>query len=524
VRLRGLKLTQKLVIPFVLILVGAIGLLGTVSIRSSRGAMIQLLEKRAEILANTLSATVPDQQALDEAKKADADVAYAHMVNPEGKALVSTEPDLKNQTLLRNDFEREMAKVHEFVRRSVPGATALFEVAAPIKFQTEQVGVIRIGMSTRQAEAMARNNALMIGGLGLFALIVGIAIYVFVAGRIARPLLEVVNQAERAAAGDLTVRVGVTSEDELGQMGSALNRMLASFHDLMTRVQQATVQTASVSRQLAAGSEQLSGGSGEQASSLEETAASLQEMSASITQNAENSRQMEAMALKGAKDAEESGQAVKETLTAMQAIAEKISIVEDIAYQTNLLALNAAIEAARAGEHGKGFAVVATEVRKLAERSQTAAKEIGGLSGTSVKVAERAGTALAELVPAIKKTAELVQEVAAASREQAAGVTQVNKAITQVDQATQRSASAAEELSSTSEEMAAQAQALQQLMAFFQIRGGAEVSPAPATQVAPAPAPTRLLPLPVAASPAHAGGNGPAVHAGAPDDRDFTRF
>jgi methyl-accepting chemotaxis protein len=252
-------------------------------------------------------------------------------------------------------------------------------------------------------------------------------------------------------------------------------------------------------------------------------------MSASITQNAENSRQMEQMALKGVKDAEESGKAVKETLAAMQVIAEKISIVEDIAYQTNLLALNAAIEAARAGEHGRGFAVVATEVRKLAERSQTAAKEIGGLSGTSVKVAERAGAALAELVPAIKKTAELVQEVAAASREQAAGVTQVNKAITQVDQVTQRNASAAEELSSTAEEMASQTEALQQLMAFFRVAAEAP----PVARVGgggpPAPTPSRaevppLPPVPATAPPGGARGNGAPGGARVPDDGEFTRF
>src|SRR5678815_4121260 len=148
----------------------------------------------------------------------------------------------------------------------------------------------------------------------------------------------------------------------------------------------------------------------------------LEEMSASITQNAENSRQTEQMAVKGAKDAEESGRAVQETVDAMKAIAEKISIIQEIAYQTNLLALNAAIEAARAGEHGKGFAVVATEVRKLAEKSQSASQEISGLASSSVKVAERSGELLAAMVPTIKKTAELVQEVAAASSEQSSGV------------------------------------------------------------------------------------------------------
>jgi methyl-accepting chemotaxis protein len=301
-----------------------------------------------------------------------------------------------------------------------------------------------------------------------------------------RTVTSVVAQAERAASGDLTARVAGGGRDELGQMAGALNRMLASFHGLMTRVQQATHQTASVSRQLAAGSEQLSSGAGEQASSLEESSATLQQMGASITQNAENSRQMESMALQGAQDAETSGRAVKETVAAMRSIAEKISIVEEIAYQTNLLALNAAIEAARAGDHGRGFAVVAAEVRKLAERSQTAAKEIGGLTGTSVKVAERAGEALTALVPAIRKTAELVQEVAVASRDQAAGVNRMNEAMGRVDQVTQRVASAAEELSSTAGELASQAEALQQLIAFFRVG-----EPAPPRPDGPADGPAR---------------------------------
>ena len=176
---------------------------------------------------------------------------------------------------------------------------------------------------------------------------------------------------------------------------------------------------------------------------------------------------MEQTALKGAHDVEESSKAVTESLDAMKTIAQKISIIEEIAYQTNLLALNAAIEAARAGEHGKGFAVVATEVRKLAERSQNAAQEINALTASSVRVAERSGELLTELVPAIHKTAELVQDVASASKEQAAGVAQVNRAMIQVDQVTQRNASAAEELSSTAEEMASQADSLQQLMALF---------------------------------------------------------
>ena len=163
---------------------------------------------------------------------------------------------------------------------------------------------------------------------------------------------------------------------------------------------------------------------------------------------------------------------MKQTVEAMKSITERIEIINEIAYQTNLLALNAAIEAARAGEHGKGFAVVATEVRKLAERSQTAAKEISALATNSVGVAERSGKLLEELVPSIKKTADLVQEVSSASREQSSGVSQINKAMSQVDLVTQRNAASAEELSSTAEELASQAEALLQLMDFFKTSAG----------------------------------------------------
>ena len=329
------------------------------------------------------------------------------------------------------------------------------------------------------------------------AVLLGVFVSIAITRSITTPLATAVGAAERISRGDLRELIEVESTDELGKLQTAMRAMVEKLAQVIGEVRGGADALAGASAQVSATAQTLSQGTGEQAASVEETTSSLEEMSASITQNAENSRQTESMAKEGARNAEESGKSVVETVGAMKSIAEKISIIEEIAYQTNLLALNAAIEAARAGEHGKGFAVVATEVRKLAERSQRAAKEIGALAGSSVKVAERSGQLIVELVPAIRKTADLVQEVAAASAEQSAGVSQVSKAMGTVDQVTQRNASAAEELSSTAEEMSSQAESLQQLMAFFAVANQAVVTRPHLPQHAAAP--HGPAPLPAAA-------------------------
>jgi methyl-accepting chemotaxis protein len=325
---------------------------------------------------------------------------------------------------------------------------------------------------------------------------------------ITAPVGEAVESARTIASGDLRGAREATGADELADLQRAMRDMTLRLGHVIGEVRTGAEALTAASTQVSATAQSLSQGTGEQAASVEETTSSLEEMNASITQNAENSRQTEQMATVGARNAEESGRAVQETVKAMKAIAERISIIEEIAYQTNLLALNAAIEAARAGDHGKGFAVVAAEVRKLAERSQKAAAEISSLATSSVEVAERSGKLIGDLVPAIRKTADLVQEVAAASQEQSAGVGQVSTAMGVVDQVTQRNASAAEELSSTAEEMASQAESLQQLMAFFQVPTLPQPGRAEATRrPTPDPAARRL-------AAAGATGGGAGVHGG----------
>jgi methyl-accepting chemotaxis protein len=356
----------------------------------------------------------------------------------------------------------KVTAVKEEIHRMEAAATDLSEKHRKIMADKEET-----------ITAFARQTALVMFSVVLVTFIVATFVTLMVSRGITRPVKAMADHLGEMAqgGGDLTRRIEIVSHDEIGQMANSFNSFVKKLEEIISEVRLGSDGIASAAAQVAASAASLSQGTSEQAASIEETTSSLEQMSASITQNAENSRQMEQMAVKGARDSEESGGAVRESVTAMKQIAEKISIIEEIAYQTNLLALNAAIEAARAGEHGRGFAVVATEVRKLAERSQTAAQEIGGLAGNSVGVAERSGELLKELVPAIKKTAELVQEVSASSREQSSGVTQINKAMAAVDTVTQRNASSAEELSSTAEELAAQSEALQQLMAFFRVAG-----------------------------------------------------
>jgi methyl-accepting chemotaxis protein len=318
-------------------------------------------------------------------------------------------------------------------------------------------------------DAQATRNTMqwLMGIVTALGLALGVTFGIMISRSIIEPLREAVDVAERMSAGDLTMDLQVTGTDEASKLLAAMKTMVEQLRQVVGDIQAIADNVASGSQQSSASSQQLSQGATEQAAAAEEVSSSIEQMTANIRQNADNAQQTERIAVKTAGDAESGGEAVTKTVAAMRDIASRISIIEEIARQTNLLALNAAIEAARAGEHGKGFAVVAAEVRKLAERSQKAAGEITALSTTSVDVAEAAGEMLARIIPDIQKTAELVQEISAASAEQDRGAEQISKAIVQLDQVIQQNASASEEMASTSEELSSQATQLQEAMAYF---------------------------------------------------------
>ena len=312
---------------------------------------------------------------------------------------------------------------------------------------------------------------------------IGLLIAFVVTRAVTRPIGDIMGGIKEMAAGNLTVQVPVQSQDEIGQIATSVNTLAQTLHDSLVEVTRASEQVAGAAQQLSSASEELSTGAQQQASSLEETAASLEEISETIKQNAESAQQASQLAVSSVDVAERGRQVVTTAVGAMneinqssRKIADIITVIDEIAFQTNLLALNAAVEAARAGEQGRGFAVVAAEVRNLAQRSATAAKEIKGLIHDSTQKVQdgstlvtKSGQSLEEIVGSVKRVTDIVGEITAASREQANGIDQVNKAVSQMDQVVQTNSAQTEEMSSTAQGLTQQAEQLQMLVSRFKL-------------------------------------------------------
>lgn len=389
-----------------------------------------------------------DKKTIEEIKQAGTSILFQKVDTEGSRAAIAGQSDLK----IIKDY-RGISVLSAFAPLDIDGL--------------EWVIMAEIDEAEAFAPIVVLRNTMLI--TALIVLAIALFISILVATTMARPIIKLAEALGLVSQGDLTIQIDSRSDDEIGNATSSMNAMITKLKEVIGGVTAAAGQITSASTEMNESSQQMSQGSSEQASSAEQVSSSMEEMASNIQQNNDNSRQTEKIATKAAEDISESNESVKTTVEKMKTIANKISIIGEISRQTNLLALNAAVEAARAGEHGKGFAVVAAEVRKLAERSQQAASEIDELSINSVDVAETSGNMLTGIVPDIKKTADLVQEITASNIEMSNGAEQINSAIQQLNTVTQQNAASAEEIAATSEELNSQAENLVGMIGFFNI-------------------------------------------------------
>ncbi|MBF0152177.1 MAG: CZB domain-containing protein [Magnetococcales bacterium] len=514
----GLKISHKLVLGFFSVLV-VFGVGFGLIYQNISGIEVRAAELRDQRLPMVVLAD-DTVLATSEVQETLTDVAASHNKEGFGDAQKSAERFHGNLSKMRelsksggdnelirqlDDAEKAFTSFHQagermaaiYVKDGLEAGNVVMpsfdDASKKIK---ENVSTLRKGQS-EQAKVRLDNlldtihsieNTML---LALFlGVLLGTGIALLITRQISRGIDQGVKIATCLAEGDLNQSAEVTSRDEIGAMLTANNHMVDKLSKIVGLVRNAGDSLALTGQEISTTASHLADQATQQAAAIEQTSSAMEQMISNIQQNAENAQTTEKIAHSAAKEAVEGGEAVSKAVSAMREIAGKITIIEEISRQTNLLALNAAIEAARAGEHGKGFAVVAAEVRKLAERSQTAAGEIGQLSSSSVEVAEQAGGIINRLVPDIRKTSELIQEIAAASQEQFQGAEQINQAVQQLDHAIQSNAGAAEEMSASCDELDQLSSSLQEAVSFFRLSDQQARHSAPtAGRKAPAPRP-----------------------------------
>ena len=391
-------------------------------------------------------------------------IALSYLADP---TLLSIKIFDGNRTILHLGRQGEGLEIIDFADKT-PTYPAAETRQVPVTHKGRVIAEVELIFSRESLERQVRQMIeSAIGGVLLLLLVESVLIIMLVRKNISRPLQQLIRVFGQIAEGNLDAPIPhETAKHEIGRLLAALTEMVVTLKTVVAEVKTATTQVAYGSHDMSESAMRMSQGAAEQAAASEQASSSIEQMVANIRQNADNAQQTERIAAKAAQDAEEGGKVVAEAAAAMRDITKKISIIEEIASQTRLLSLNATIEAARA-QDGKGFAVVAAEVRALAERSQDAAAEINELASASMAIAEHANTILLELVPDIRKTAKLVQNISAASREQDLGAAQINRAIQQLDQVIQQNSVTSEEMSATADLLNTQAEQLQTTTMFF---------------------------------------------------------